>query len=37
VRLARANHYVFLSNEADVLRELHAFVAGLRLDAAARP
>jgi pimeloyl-ACP methyl ester carboxylesterase len=30
VRLARAHHYVFLSNEADVLRELHAFIAGLR-------
>jgi pimeloyl-ACP methyl ester carboxylesterase len=29
VRLARANHYVFLSNEADVLRELRAFIAGL--------
>jgi non-heme chloroperoxidase len=37
VRLAHANHYVFLSKEADVLRELHAFVAGLRLDAAPRP
>jgi pimeloyl-ACP methyl ester carboxylesterase len=30
VRLARANHYVFLSNEADVLREMRAFIAGLR-------
>lgn len=30
VRLARANHYVFLSNEADVLRELRAFIALLR-------
>jgi non-heme chloroperoxidase len=29
VRLAHANHYVFLSNEADVLREMNAFVAGL--------
>jgi pimeloyl-ACP methyl ester carboxylesterase len=36
VRLAGANHYVFLSNEADVLRELRAFIAGLPLDAAAR-
>lgn len=27
---ARANHYVFLSNEADVLRELRAFIALLR-------
>jgi non-heme chloroperoxidase len=25
-----ANHYLFLSNEADVLRELHVFLAGLR-------
>ena len=30
VKLAPANHYVFLSNEADVLREMRAFVAGLR-------
>jgi non-heme chloroperoxidase len=30
VRLPRANHYVFLSNEADVLRELRAFL--LQLD-----
>jgi pimeloyl-ACP methyl ester carboxylesterase len=37
VRLAHANHYVFLSNEADVLRELRAFISGLRLDAAPRP
>jgi non-heme chloroperoxidase len=29
VRLPHANHYVFLSNEADVLREMNAFVAGL--------
>lgn len=29
VRLAHANHYVFLSNEADVLREMNAFLAGL--------
>jgi non-heme chloroperoxidase len=29
VRLARANHYVFLSNEADVLREMNAFLATL--------
>lgn len=26
----RANHYVFLSHEADVLREVNAFVAGLK-------
>ena len=30
VRLPGAHHYVFLSNEADVLREIHAFVASLR-------
>lgn len=30
VRLSAAHHYVFLSNEADVLREIHAFVARLR-------
>jgi pimeloyl-ACP methyl ester carboxylesterase len=29
VRLAHANHYVFRSNEADVLREVNAFIAGL--------
>jgi pimeloyl-ACP methyl ester carboxylesterase len=29
VRLARANHYVFISNESDVLREIRAFLAGL--------
>ncbi len=30
VNLPGANHYVFLSNEADVLREMRTFVAGLR-------
>jgi non-heme chloroperoxidase len=30
VRLPNANHYVFLSNEADVLREMRAFIATLR-------
>jgi pimeloyl-ACP methyl ester carboxylesterase len=30
VKLPRANHYVFLSNEADVLREMRAFLARLR-------
>jgi non-heme chloroperoxidase len=30
VKLARASHYVYLSNEADVLRELRAFVGRLR-------
>jgi non-heme chloroperoxidase len=29
VRLANANHYVFKSNEADVLREMNAFLATL--------
>jgi pimeloyl-ACP methyl ester carboxylesterase len=29
VRLPHADHYVFLSNEADVLREVNAFLAGL--------
>ena len=29
VRLPHANHYVFFSNEADVLREMNAFVASL--------
>jgi pimeloyl-ACP methyl ester carboxylesterase len=30
VRLPGAHHYVFLSNEANVLREISTFVAGLR-------
>jgi pimeloyl-ACP methyl ester carboxylesterase len=30
VRLPGANHYVFLSNEADVLREMRAFLGRLR-------
>jgi len=30
VTLLGANHYVFLSNEADVLREMRTFLAGLR-------
>ena len=29
VRLAFASHYVFFSNEADVLREMNAFIGGL--------
>lgn len=29
VRLANANHYVFLSNEADVLREINEFLADM--------
>jgi hypothetical protein len=29
VRLPHANHYVFFSNEGDVLREMNAFIAGL--------
>lgn len=30
VRIADAQHYVFLSNEADVMREMNAFMDGLR-------
>jgi len=30
ITLPGANHYVFLSNEADVVREIHAFLTGLR-------
>jgi pimeloyl-ACP methyl ester carboxylesterase len=30
VRLRGANHYVYLSNEADVLREIRSFLNGLR-------
>jgi non-heme chloroperoxidase len=30
VRLPHANHYVFFSNEAEVLREMNAFMEGLR-------
>lgn len=30
VRLPGAHHYVFLSHEADVLREMRAFITGLR-------
>jgi len=30
VRIPHANHYVFLSNEADVIRELDAFTAALK-------
>jgi non-heme chloroperoxidase len=29
IRLAHADHYVFLSNETDVLREIHSFISGL--------
>jgi hypothetical protein len=29
VLMARANHYVFASHEADVLREMRAFIAAL--------
>ncbi|HWF85588.1 MAG TPA: hypothetical protein VG222_12100, partial [Vicinamibacterales bacterium] len=29
VRLPHANHYVFMSNEADVLREMRAFISNL--------
>ena len=30
VRIPHANHYVFQSNEADVLREMDAFIGGLK-------
>jgi hypothetical protein len=30
VRLSGPHHYIFLSNEPDVLREIHAFAATLR-------
>jgi pimeloyl-ACP methyl ester carboxylesterase len=30
VKFTRANHYVYLSNEAEVLREIRAFAARLR-------
>jgi len=29
VTIPHANHYVFRSNEADVLREIRAFIDGL--------
>jgi pimeloyl-ACP methyl ester carboxylesterase len=29
ITLPNANHFVFLSNEADVLREMRSFLAGL--------
>lgn len=30
VRLPNADHYIFRSNEADVMREMNAFLAGLK-------
>jgi non-heme chloroperoxidase len=30
IRLPHANHYIFMSNETDVLREMRAFLSGLR-------
>ena len=36
VRLANANHYVFLSNEADVLREMRAFLGRLHWRMVAK-
>jgi hypothetical protein len=30
VRIPHADHYVFRSNEADVRREIDAFVSGLK-------
>ena len=35
--LAHADHFVFRSNEADVLREMNAFIAGLPLKPTAVP
>jgi hypothetical protein len=29
VRIARASHVIFMSNEADVLREMNAFLGSL--------
>lgn len=37
VRIPHANHYVFRSHEADVLREIGAFIAGLPSAVAAAP
>ena len=37
VWLAHADHYVFRSNEVDVLREMNAFIAGLPLKSATVP
>jgi non-heme chloroperoxidase len=34
VWLAHANHYVFRSNEADVIREMNMFFAGLTAKSA---
>src|SRR5207247_10811951 len=33
--IAHADHYVFRSNEADVIREMKAFIAGLPLKSVA--
>lgn len=35
--LAHADHFVFRSNEADVLREMNAFINGLPLKPTAVP
>ncbi len=32
VRLPHTNHYVFQSNEADVLRDMNAFITGLQAE-----
>jgi len=37
VNLPRSNHYVFLSNQTDVLRELRGFLAQLNRKAEAAP
>jgi hypothetical protein len=35
VWLAHAGHYVFRSHEADVLREMNTFIAGLPMKSSA--
>jgi non-heme chloroperoxidase len=35
ITLPGANHYVFLSNEAEVLKDIHAFLASLPIEHGA--
>jgi hypothetical protein len=35
VRIAQADHYVFQSHEADVLREMNSFIGGLQASHRA--
>jgi hypothetical protein len=37
VRIAQASHYIFTSNEADVLREMNQFIAQLPSPDTAQP